>query len=282
MISLLYGSHGLGKTSIAAGAPYPIFIQTEDGLAHLENDTFGVLRSYREVKEAIASLRTDKHDFQTAVLDSAGWLEPLIWEQACVDNSWRDIDAPGYGKGQRAALTYWREILSDLVALRNERGMGVLILAHAAIETVKHPELEDFDRFYPKLHKDATALIQELVENVLFLDTYVSTTKIDPRDKNSRMKGAGGAQRYIYTKERPSHMAKNRWNMPEKIMIPDGSGNIEDVPYISFCAIAQHIPYYKALMNSALPEQPGLREQSVQSVGEDLSQENTTESQDAA
>ncbi len=40
----LYAVHGIGKTTFAACAPKPIFLQTEDGLGAIEADTFGILR----------------------------------------------------------------------------------------------------------------------------------------------------------------------------------------------------------------------------------------------
>ena len=76
---LNYGVAGIGKTSWAASAPGAVVIQTEDGLGNIAVPTFGMLRSFDEVMQAIGSLYTDPHDFQTVVVDSLDWLEPLIW-----------------------------------------------------------------------------------------------------------------------------------------------------------------------------------------------------------
>ena len=77
---MLYGPHGLGKTTFGAGAPNPIFILTEDGLGQIEADHFPLATTFSQVQEALASLTGD-HDFQTVVIDSLDWLDNLVWEE---------------------------------------------------------------------------------------------------------------------------------------------------------------------------------------------------------
>ena len=77
---MLYGPHGLGKTTFGAGAPNPIFILTEDGLGQIEADHFPLATTFTQVQEALASLTGD-HDFQTVVIDSLDWLDNLGWEE---------------------------------------------------------------------------------------------------------------------------------------------------------------------------------------------------------
>jgi DNA repair protein RadD len=53
---LIYGVAGVGKTKLAADAPNPIFLQTEDGLGRIDAATFGLLRNFDAVtREAIAA-----------------------------------------------------------------------------------------------------------------------------------------------------------------------------------------------------------------------------------
>ena len=45
-IIVLHGLPGIGKTTLAAGFPSPVFVQTEDGCpSGLEINTFGLLES---------------------------------------------------------------------------------------------------------------------------------------------------------------------------------------------------------------------------------------------
>jgi hypothetical protein len=121
---LVYGVAGVGKTQFAADAPDSVFLQIEDGLGGIEASTFGLLRSFGQVMEALGCLYTEEHAFRTVVLDSLDWLEPLIWKHTAQAHGHKDIEAFGYGKGYLAALDTWRAFLDGVNALRDERGMA--------------------------------------------------------------------------------------------------------------------------------------------------------------
>jgi hypothetical protein len=78
----------------------------------------------------------EEHDYQSVVVDSADWLERLIWDKLCeiygVD-SIEKVDG-GYSRGYTHALTYWRHIIDGLETLRLKRNMCVIVLAHAKVE----------------------------------------------------------------------------------------------------------------------------------------------------
>ncbi|MEX0641137.1 MAG: AAA family ATPase, partial [Pirellulales bacterium] len=80
---LIYGTEGIGKSTTAAGAPNPIFIPTEDGLDQIDCASFPLAQKLADVDAALQSLVREEHDFQTVVIDSADWLERLVWDQLC-------------------------------------------------------------------------------------------------------------------------------------------------------------------------------------------------------
>jgi hypothetical protein len=239
-IQTVYATHGIGKTSYAAGSPNPIFLQTEEGLGSIEADTFGWLQDFDSVYDAIKTLYEQKHHFQTVVLDSAGWLEPLIWEKARRANKMTDRDFHAFGAGYRAAMPFWREILDGLSALRNERDMGVIILAHRHEVKQQPPDMDSYKRYEPKLQNLASAMVQEYAEEVFFMNYRIAVVQEDMKDKSTR-KATGGNARDLYTQERPAFLAKNRCGMPAKIRMPDN-------PHEMFVTVAQHIPYYQKMM----------------------------------
>ena len=77
---MVYGGHGLGKTTFGAGAPSPIFIPTEDGLGVLDVPAFPLATSLTAIMEAIGALYAEPHDYQTVVVDSLDWADDLIWQ----------------------------------------------------------------------------------------------------------------------------------------------------------------------------------------------------------
>lgn len=233
-MTLIYGTHGVGKTTFVASAPNPIFIQAEDGLGMLEVPTFGVLKSFDHIMEAIGSLYSEKHNYQTLGIDSADHLEPLIWAQACKDNGWANIEAPGYGKGYVAALDLWRSLLDGLIALREERGMSVFIIAHSEVKRYDAPDSEPYDRYIPKLHKGAAALLQEVSDIVLFATYRMQTVKSEVGFGKKVTRAVGGGDRVLYTEERPAYLAKQRYNLPPAIPM-------------DWAQFAAGVPYYKTL-----------------------------------
>lgn len=235
---LVYGVAGVGKTQLAADAPNPVFLQTEDGLGRIDAATFGLLRSFDAVMEALGSLYTQEHDHQTVVLDSLDWLEPLVWQHTAQAHNQPDIESFGYGKGYLAALDTWRSFLDGVNALRDERGMGVILIAHAEIRRFDSPETEPYDRYQPKLHRGASALVQEHVDAVLFANYRVSTLKSDVGFNKKVVRGVSGGDRLLHTAERPAFLAKNRFGLAETLPL-------------SWPELAAGIPFYAAPPSAA-------------------------------
>ena len=130
---------------------------------------------------------------------------------------WADIEAPGYGKGYVAALDVWREFLDGINALRDDRGMAAVLIAHADIRRFDSPETEPYDRYQPKLHSRAAALVQEHVDAVLFANYRISTVKSDAGFGKKVVRGVSGGDRLLHTIERPAFLAKNRFGLEESI-----------------------------------------------------------------
>jgi hypothetical protein len=214
---VLYGTGGIGKSTFAACAPKTVFIDVEDGLQDIDTPAVPLITNYGEAVEAIDSLLQKDHGFQTVALDTLDALEPLIWAKVCQDDGKTSIEKVlgGYHKGYTLALDYWRELLGGFSALR-EKGMTVILLAHAGLEKVTNPSGENYDRYAPRLEKKASALVTEWADEVLFATYQVYTTK-DESDKKAKAKGIGNGERLIRTVERPAWVAKNRLDLPEEL-----------------------------------------------------------------
>jgi hypothetical protein len=211
---MVYGVEGIGKSTFASGAPNPIFICTEDGLGSLSVDHFPLASSYGDVMAAIGALFEQKHDYQTVALDSLDWLEGMIWKDVESKHDAKDL---AYGKGAVIAAEKWREVLDGLNALRNDKGMAVVLIAHCTIKRFDSPETEPYDRYQPKLQERSNALIREWCDAVLFANYKTIVKKDDVGFNKTVARGISTGERLLYTSERPAYMAKNRYSLPESI-----------------------------------------------------------------
>ena len=220
---LVYGSAGLGKTTFASDSPSPIFLCTEDGLGKIEVDAFPLLRSYQEVLDAIGALYTSDHQYQTLVIDSLDHLEPLVWKHLCATyvgpkgERFDTIEGFGYGRGYIEALDLWREILDGLDALRNEKGMAIILIAHAEVKRFESPTTASYDRFQIKLHKRASDLVQESVDCILFADYKTVIEKEEKGFGGTKTRGITTGERYLFTQATPGYIAKNRYSLPAEL-----------------------------------------------------------------
>ena len=228
---LLYGVEGIGKTTIGASAPNPIFIQTEDGLGLIEVPTFPLATSYEDVHGALTALATEEHDRKTLVVDSLDWLEPLIWKHTAGLHEKQSIEDFGYGKGYIEALTIWSDFLNALTYLRSEKGMTVILIAHHEVKRFDDPNTEPYDRYGPKLHKLANAKMKEWADAILFANYRVATTQSDMGFNKKKTRAIGSGERLLFTEERPAFVAKNRFGMPPELPL-------------SWNALEQALPFY--------------------------------------
>lgn len=214
---MVYGTHGIGKSTFGAMAERPVFIQTEDGLADIDAERFPLVTEFKQVIDILGALYTEEHGYQTVVIDSLDWLERLIHAKTCRDRGVKSIEDVPYAKGYIFALDAWREVLAGLDALRNDRGMQVVLIAHASVEKFANPETETYDRYAPRLNKHASALVQEWCDEVMFATYRVLTKNTDEGFNRKRVQGVGSGERVLKTTERPAHVAKNRLSLPDEL-----------------------------------------------------------------
>ncbi|QDU33032.1 hypothetical protein KS4_10730 [Poriferisphaera corsica] len=220
---LIYGTEGIGKSTLASHAPDAIFIPTEDGLGEIDCSSFPLAKNCEAVIDAIDVLINEEHQFQTVVIDSLDWLERLVWDQLCKEYGTSSIEKVdgGYARGYIHALTHWRRILNGLDELRTKRGMCTILLAHAKVETFSDPEVGAYDRFSPRLHKHANAVVTEWADAVLFATRKVITRTEDAGFNRTRTLASGlgkeGGDRILRCVGSPSCVAKNRYGLPAEL-----------------------------------------------------------------
>jgi GTPase SAR1 family protein len=216
--TLIYGTEGVGKSTFAAQAPSPFFVATESGTDHLDviRDT---PKDWPDVLDILHELLAEPHDYQTVVIDTLDRLEPMIWSALVA----RDLKGKphkgiediggGWGKGYIAALDYWRELQFCLERLRDERGMGSILVGHSTRKRYNNPEGEDYDQITIKINDKAAAQLREWCDVVL----YATHETLTYETKTSKVKAMSTGRRVLHTVKRAAFDAKNRLNLPETI-----------------------------------------------------------------
>lgn len=230
---LIYGPSGIGKTSLAAEFPNPVFLQTEEGTpGDLELNTFGLLESFDAVIDAIRALYSEQHAFATVVLDNLSRMEPLVYAEVCRRNNWKSIEQPGYGKGYKEADYVWAELLEAFSRLRRDRGMATVYLAHSITDRFDDPASSSYSRYLPDLHKNPLGLFEAEVDAVLLIKQEVSIVA-EKGAFQERKRGETGEQRWIYAQPSAAWIAKNRYGMPSRILYPKNQGFATLAPYFA-------------------------------------------------
>lgn len=211
---LVFGTHGVGKSTFAADAPSPIFLCSEDGTAQLDVARLPTPRSWADVLEAIRVLTAEEHEFRTLVFDTVDWLEPLCWAAACAAAGKAAIEDFGFGKGYVAALDLWRGLIARLEQLERTRKMNIVLLAHAHVKKHDDPFAGAFDRYRMKLHEKAGDLLAEWVDALLFARHEVVATK---KGNDQKARGVSSGARILHTTYCAAFDAKNRFGLPEEM-----------------------------------------------------------------
>lgn len=235
---LFYGRPGVGKTTLASEFPNAVFIQTEDGVpTGVELASFGLLSTFDQVMEAVGTLYSEDVPFQTVVLDSVTAMQRLIFAEACARGDEKghaksNIEEFGYGKGYVYAARIWQELIDGLYALRRDKGMSIIMLAHAKIERFDDPETQSYDRYEIDLHDKSRGLIEQDMDAIMLLKAPVNIEKEDAGFKKERIRATGGNQVFLHTSGRPAFTAKNRYGIPDKFLYVRGKGYAELAKYL--------------------------------------------------
>jgi hypothetical protein len=160
---VIYGGPKVGKSTFGAGAPAPVAIQLEEGLAAIDIPAFPLATKWAEVLDAIGELGSQAHEFKTVVVDSLDWLEPVIHAEVCRAAGVTSIEkvGGGFGKGYVEADRLWRDLLGGMDWLRLEKGLTPVLICHSHVVKVEPPDSDPYDQASLKLHKRAVAIVQE-------------------------------------------------------------------------------------------------------------------------
>jgi hypothetical protein len=209
---LIYGPEGIGKSTLAAQFPKPIFIDCERGTGWMDVKRLPC-KSWQDIMDAVKFIKTEKHEFKTVVIDSADWAEHDCIQYVCSQGGKSSLSDFDHGKGYVKLSDEIEKFLNSLNALIDS-GMHVIFIAHCAIKKLELPdEGGEFDHYELNTSTRISPLLKQWAEAILFINYKVQVTE----NEKGRTKAIGGRKRIIHTQHTAAYDAKNRWGLPDQI-----------------------------------------------------------------
>lgn len=207
---VIYGTEGIGKSSLASQFPEPLFIDTEGSTDNMNVARLDKPTSWIMLNNQIAFIKANPTVCKTLVIDTIDWAESLCVDNLCAMHGKKGIEDFGYGNGYVYAKEEMGRFLNKLQDLI-EIGINVVLTAHAQIRKFELPdEMGSYDKYELKLGKKTSSqtapLVKEWADLLLFCNykTYLIS------QEKSTKKKAQGNQRVMYTEHNPAWDAKNR------------------------------------------------------------------------
>lgn len=216
---LIYSEHGLGKSSLAAAAPAPLFVNVENGLSEIDTDAMNVPGTLEDVQEQLSMVLSEDHQYKTLVIDTIDWLETRINEFVCRQGNQKSISDFGYGAGFQQAFEETVKIVKMLDKIHTDKGMCVILLSHAVIKTFQNPLGSDYDTYRLKLREKNAELYLEYATIVGFLRIPVTVVE-EKQGFTNKTKAIAPPDRVLSATPNAAYSAKNRYWITEDIPLP--------------------------------------------------------------
>ena len=219
--TVIYGPEGIGKTTFATHFPDPLYCDTEGGSHNIDVARTPVPTSWTMLLDIVQEIIKDPSLCKTFVLDTADWAERLCVKHICDKYNQSGVETFGYGKGYVYVYEEFGRLL-DLLSTLIERGVHVVVTAHAQLRKFEQPdEMGSYDRYELKLSKKTGAqvadMLKEWADLLLFANYKTLVVNVDGQGATKGKNKAQGGQRVMYATHTPSWDAKNRHGLPDEM-----------------------------------------------------------------
>lgn len=233
MIATLFSEGGMGKTTLAAMFPKPVFIRAEDGTASLEGHPdvmlFPVAKATDDIFDAIEALATQEHDRKTLVIDSVTQFEKMVTREIIDAESnpkCKNMAAAhgGYGKAFGMLDKRHQELREAADYLATDCGMNVVFIAHATVEELELPDMDKYSRYTIHLHRNRQYDCVHHYSNNSDMVAFIRLKTNLRGTESGKKRAISDGEREIIAFPVASNISKNRYNITEAMPFDLGGG----------------------------------------------------------
>lgn len=231
-IITICGDAGVGKSSLAATFPKPIFVRAEDGVSRIPEkfrpNALPPVRNEDALWDQLKALIHDEHDYKTAVIDTVSAADRMF-VQAILKQDGRakslNQALGGYGAGFSALAAKHQQIRNAAEMMRIKRGMNVVFLAHTEVGTVRPPDQDDYTRYSLRMtHDKSLPPYLDDVDAVGFLRQRV----VVKGDEGERKKAISSEARELVMHLTAANVSKNAYGITEPVEVILGENPLSD------------------------------------------------------
>lgn len=211
---VVYGVHGIGKTTLASKLPNALFLDYENGTHGIEvakADDSDLPRAFPSVVGVFKEFKRDNQGFRNIIIDTADKLEEAL-DHAYSQSLKTPVDSVftvnDYGRTVSGFTTEFGSMLDSASELVNS-GVNLIVLAHE--QSRKKEVLEGtqtYDHSELKLSKGNSKLLMQWADAVIFC--AFKTTFVAEDKKTGSKAHAEGGKRWCYTAYSNDWEAKHR------------------------------------------------------------------------
>lgn len=238
-IITICGDAGMGKSSLAATFPKPIFIRAEDGVSRIpaafRPHALPLVRiedgenSHKvTVWDQLKALIHENHEYKTCVIDTVSALDRIFVSDILKqDGRAKSVNQAlgGYGAGFSALASRHQQIRNAAEMLRSRKGMHVVFLAHTEVDTVRPPDEDDYSRYSLRMthHKSLPPYLDD-VDAVGFLRQRM----VVKGDEGERKKAIGSGERELVMHLTPANVSKNAYGITDVLPVKLGENPLAE------------------------------------------------------
>lgn len=237
----IFGDAGMGKTSLAATFPRPLFIRAEDGMmsvADLDVTALPLLTTGNDIWKQLQAVLMEEHDFQTLVIDSVSALDRMFTEDMIEEDyqTRRERDSTakratinalygGYGQGWQELAARHQRVKRACDLISAKKGMNIVFLSHADVSQIDLPDQNPYMRYDLRLAKKSAPVYTDGVDVVGFI--RLQTMVEGGNEKNGKAPPKAGkaksyGNRQLIVHATAANVSKNRYGITDPLQFTAG------------------------------------------------------------